>query len=176
MQMGLSDEQRGVATGMAYACVSVVALWVVAWGIPAQDAGVGGRLWILGGALLGPGSALAAGVGFVARHRFLHDTAIDGQNPPDDIRLARAHAYLSNTVEQALLAAMVYPALAFGLSADWIGVLPLFSLAFVVGRIGFAMGIGRPARHRAFGFALTFYPTMSGLFVAIILMLTSFLR
>ncbi len=71
---------------------------------------------------------------------------------------------------------MVYPAMAFSLSEGWILALPLCSFAFVIGRVGFAMGIGRPARHRAFGFAVTFYSTLSGVFVAIAIVAASLWR
>lgn len=176
MKIGLSDEQRGVAVGMAFACLAMTAIWIAAWFIPGQDLSIGARCWLLAGSLLGPALSLAAGIAVIARHRFFHESAINGQNPVEDVGLARARAYLANTAEQALLATMVYPALAFGLSLNWIAALPLCSLAFVVGRVGFAVGVGRPARHRAFGFAITFYSTMSGLFVTIALVAESLVR
>jgi uncharacterized membrane protein YecN with MAPEG domain len=176
MSIDLTEEQRGVAVGMALACLAVTTIWVAAWIIPERNMDNGARSWLLAGSLLGPALTLAAGIASIARHRFLHENTIDGQNPIDDVTLSRARAYLANTTEQALLAAMVYPALAFGLSANWIAALPLCALAFVVGRVGFAIGIGRPARHRAFGFAVTFYSTISGLFVTIVLIAVSLVR
>ncbi len=176
MKVGLSDEQRGVGFGMAFGCLAVTAIWIAAWFIPEQTASLGARCWLLAASLLGPALSFAAGIIFIARHRFFHEGAINGQNPVQDLSLARARAYLANTVEQALLAALVYPALAFGLSPNCIAALPLCSIAFVVGRVGFAIGVGRPARHRAFGFALTFYSTMSGLFVTVALVAASLLQ
>lgn len=176
MSIGLTEEQRGVAVGMALACLAVTTIWIAAWIIPEQNVDNGARSWLLAGSLLGPALSLASGIAVIARHRFFHENAIDGQNPIGDVALARAHAYLSNTTEQALLAVMVYPALAFGLSPNWIAALPLCSLAFVVGRVGVAIGVGRPARHRAFGFAVTFYSTISGFFVTIVLVAVSLVR
>ena len=80
-------------------------------------------------------------------------------------RLARARSSQANTGEQALLAALVYAGLASTLPSDWLAALPPCAAAFVIGHVGFAWGVGRPARHRAFGFAVTFHSALSGLIV-----------
>ena len=44
--------------------------------------------------------------------------------------------------------------------ASWQAVVPVAAILFVIGRIAFAAGYGGGAPARAFGFALTFYPTV----------------
>ena len=148
---------------MALAVAATLGLWLAAWLWPDWERDLADRAALLGLALLGPAISLAAGVAFIARHRFFTPAAIDGADPADDRVLRRAHAYLANTTEQALLAALAYPSIAFGVSAAWLPVLVLLPIAFFVGRIGFARGVGLAAERRAFGFALTFYPTMTAL-------------
>ena len=154
---------------MAVAGGLALAIWPVAWlapAIPDDNA-----LRALAASLLAPALSLAAGVGVVARHRFVTESAIAADPAADDAgdrTLALGRAYLTNTVEQAVLAALAYASLSVALAPDWRAAVPLCALCFLVGRATFARGLGRAARHRAFGFAVTFYPSVIGLVVAVI--------
>lgn len=164
-----ASDRRGVLCGMAAAALATAFLWFLAWALAAGAEADRSRL--LAQALLAPAVCLVAGIAFIARHRFDSEKAIGGANPPDDHVLERAGSYLQNTLEQSALAAMVYAALAIALPARWLVILPLMALAFASGRVAFAFGLeGRPPR-RAFGFGLTFYPSVVGLAVAALLLL-----
>ena len=168
---GVTEERRAVAKRMAFAAVATVAIWVVAWiAAPLSD---GYRWRLLAGAMLGPALCLAGGVAFVARHRFFNSGAMAGADPADDATLLQAQAYLRNTTEQALLAGFAYVAMSVTLPNSLLLALPFSAVTFVLGRIGFAIGSRGKARRRAFGFALTFYPTLAGLFASALLLLIS---
>ena len=109
---------------------------------------------------------LAAAVGNVARLRFFsaHDIAGGGlatATPP----VIRANAVLQNTLKQVTLAIPTHAALALLLPTS---VSLLFALAalFFFGRFLFWIGYVKGAQSRALGFALTFYPSVVGLGIA----------
>ena len=158
---GFASEQSAVAARIAAGLAVTAVIWAVAWALPLQEPT--DRTWWLLVSTIAPTIGLAVGIAFVARHRFLHPEAIDGDDPAQDETLRRAQAYLRNTTEQTLLAALVYPLMAFALPTALLPALPLSALAFLAGRLGFARGLGRSARYRALGFALTFYPALAGL-------------
>ena len=110
---------------------------------------------------------LAFAIGNVARRRFLSpaDIAGSGAGPPSD-RLAPASAFLQNTLEQVVLAIPVHAALALTLPRPLPVIATLVAL-FSIGRWLFAAGYARGAGARALGFALTFYPTVAALLVAL---------
>jgi hypothetical protein len=159
--------QRGVAFGMMLGVVVAVAVlalgaWLAAWGAP------GGSIETLGAAVAVLGLWVAATIGNVARLRFSDPRAIDGAigggDPP---ALRVADAVLRNTLEQAVLAALAYAALAAILT----GAAPTIALlvgCFSVGRMMFWAGYARGAQNRAFGFALTFYPSVLALLMVLI--------
>ena len=82
----------------------------------------------------------------------------------------RANAILRNTLEQVVFAAGSHCALAVELPAGWMVVLPGLVGLLCVGRALFWLGYRHGADARAFGFALTFYPSV-GAFVAAIALL-----
>ena len=168
---GFDSERRAVSARMALALAATLAIWLIARAVPLSGDIDRGRM--LAAALLSPAACLAGGIAFIARHRFTHPGAIDGDDPADDETLRRAQVYLGNTAEQALLAGLAYVAMAFALPPELMAALPLSALAFAAGRIGFALGVGHPARRRALGFALTFYPTLAGLAASALLLLVS---
>ena len=155
---GWRRDQRGVALGMILGMVVAIAVLalgarIAAWGAP------GGSIETMGAAFAILGLWVAAGIVDVARRRFADGGAIDaalaGADPPA-VRIAGA--ILRNTLEQAVLAGFAYAALA----ATVEGAAPRIALligCFSVGRVMFWAGYARGAAARAFGFALTFYPS-----------------
>ncbi len=163
--MTLSTVQRGVARGMvAAAVVGIGALLAAGWCDPGHA--LPERLRVLAAALVVPGLWSAAAIGNVARLRFFSARSIDGGDA--DPALAQGRAIAQNTLEQTVLAAIAYGALTLATDRS---VLPVAVLAicFSIGRVGFWAGYRRGAAARAFGFALTFYPTVLALLGAAVL-------
>jgi hypothetical protein len=158
-------KQRGVATGMAAgAALSALILacpahWLTASlpvELPARlafavRADAVAMLWLL------------AMVANIARKRFFSPADIDGAGfAPASERIRNDLAVLQNTLEQALLASVLYPALAsLPLQRD-VMIIPQLVLLFSLGRLAFWIGYRFGAGYRALGFALTFYPTVYG--------------
>lgn len=115
------------------------------------------RLRLAAFAGLVPAAWLAAAIANVARGRLFSPDGVGGGETP---ALAGARAVLRNTLEQAALAWPVWIAVA--LLADR-PASPLIALAglFSLGRFLFWAGWRRGAAARAFGFGLTFYPTVA---------------
>jgi len=149
----LTAKQRNIAAGMgaALAVTAVLLLWP-GGGEPSQAFPAAMR------ALVSPAFAIAAGVAFVARARFFDPDAIDGIDGSKAIDLA--NRYLGNTVEQGVLAAATWLAFAATVPARAAFLLPILAIVFFVARLLFAVGYAVAPQARAFGFALTFYPTV----------------
>lgn len=163
--MTLSAVQRGVARGMAGAAgVGIVALLGAGWFDPGHA--LSERLRVLAVALVVPGLWSAAAIGNVARIRFFSPLSIDGGDA--DPAVAQGRAVAQNTLEQAVLAAIAYAALTLATDRSAFPVAAL-AICFTVGRVGFWMGYRRGAAARAFGFALTFYPSVLALLAALLL-------
>jgi len=156
----LVARQAGVATGALPALV-VTAL-MLAMARPPTGERPALIVWAI--AALGPLFSLVIAVGALANRRFFAAQDIDaaaGGPPSDAARVAQA--IIQNTLEQAMLALSVYALLAIVLPKPSLGVIWAMSAAFVVGRLAFAIGYRFGAGGRAFGFGLTFYPTVAGL-------------
>ncbi len=168
-------EQRGVAIGMASALLlTMVVLGLVALAThgrsePAfqqrlQDALRIDLLVILW---------VAAGIANVARLRFFSAKDIAGsgaQQASDQVRIA--NAILENSFEQAVLAIVTHLIVA----ATFAGSTPLIAALaclFAVGRLLFWTGYKRGASGRAFGFALTFYPSVLALLAVTVVTVTA---
>jgi uncharacterized membrane protein YecN with MAPEG domain len=160
----LGARQTAVAGGM----LAGVAVTVVLFGLgmrPAGDAASRGLVFAL--AALGPLTSLVVAIGALANRRFLSIEDIDAAAGGPPSRAARmAQAVIQNTLEQAVLALGVYAILAMLLPAGALFLPWAMAGAFVVGRLAFALGYRFGAGGRAFGFALTFYPTVAGLIYA----------
>lgn len=104
---------------------------------------------------------LAAGIANVARLRFFSPAAIDAGTATDDVT-AQARAILQNTLEQVVLAIPVYVGLAVTFDRSVLAIAAMTGL-FSAGRALFWAGYADGAAGRAFGFALTFYPSVAGL-------------
>lgn len=149
----LNAKQRNIAAGMAAALLVTAGLLL--WpgsGDPGQALPATFR------ALVSPAVAIAAGIAFVARARFFDPRAIDGDSGSVTIDLG--NRYLGNTVEQAALAAMTWLAFAAAVPARAAFLVPVLAVVFLVARVLFAVGYAFAPQARAFGFALTFYPTL----------------
>lgn len=157
-------EPRAVSLRIAAAILVVTAMLVLAgfvWPMDDVDPGTGGRLAFAGGLMLVPGLCLAAAIGWVAAVRFASDAdragaALSAASPA----LGVPSAVLQNTLEQAVLAGIAYAAAAALWPPERLGAAAVAAALFGIGRLLFALGYARGAAGRAFGFGLTFYPTL----------------
>ena len=167
--MKLRDAQKAVLRGMAPAAALAVAGLLGAPFLIGEALGAGP---VLAARLsLAPLAGLALGIGALARHRFFSAKDIDGSGLTAGTARARVlDAILRNTLEQSVLALGAYWAWAILAPPAWGGSAVAAAALFVVGRILFARGYAEGAGARAFGFALTFYP--SALLIAALFVLT----
>ena len=111
---------------------------------------------------------LAISVGLLARHRFFSPDDIDGGGLSRGTETASVlQATLQNTLEQSVLAVLVHLAWASLTPVSWIAAVPAAVVLFLCGRVLFARGYRGGAPSRALGFALTFYPSVLMIIVAI---------
>jgi hypothetical protein len=161
----LRGKRLGVAAGMA-AGLAVTLLGLLWPGLPSGPTDTGARLSAWLACDLAASAWLAVAVGRLARHRFFSDDDIDGALSAGTPRAAVLQSLAQNTLEQTVLAVVAYGAWLLAPRPDapiataWIAV-----GCFSLGRLLFFVGYGRGAAARAFGFALTFYPTV-GLLIA----------
>ncbi|MDX2165953.1 MAG: MAPEG family protein [Deltaproteobacteria bacterium] len=160
--MALSTDQRVVLAGMAGAAGTALAVvWASgALGIPAPPEAptAGDRLAFALRCDLFAALALFAGIAAVARYRFF-ENEIDGTLAPRAHRLDVHRAYIQNTLEQLALLLVAHLAFAASQPAERLRLLPVLVGLFLLGRAAFWLGYLHSAPARAFGFALTFYPT-----------------
>jgi uncharacterized membrane protein YecN with MAPEG domain len=105
--------------------------------------------------------SLAGTIAGLANHRFfepLDRHAAAGETATHKAR--QYQAVLTNTLEQVVLATLIYLVAAVALPKDWSDCIISAALLFASGRIFFALGYAKGAGARAFGFGLTFYPTV----------------
>ncbi len=164
----LGREQRLTLAGMIAAVVVTAATLVLA--PPALVAllpvlpGAAERVAFAARAELLLALPLALAIAVVARLRFFSAADIAGAAFTTPTRpVAVANAVLQNTLEQTALAVPVHLGLAATLAPHQLGAVPALVALFLVGRLAFAIGYARGAAARAFGFALTFYPTLAAL-------------
>ncbi len=162
--MAVSSTQKGVMIGAIVAAVAALALlWLSVQHNPFayhDDMGMSQRLEVALKASLVPALCLLIAIGRLANHRFLTPEDIDGSGLTVGTRQAKIlQALLQNTLEQTVLAILVYLAWALLLPATWLSAVPAAAIAFALGRAMFFVRYQQGAAGRAFGFALTFYPT-----------------
>lgn len=104
---------------------------------------------------------LAISIGRLAKHRFFSPEDIDGVISNDTDRAIELQKLLQNTLEQTLLALVVYCAWSVIMPAQWLSVVPIAAIFFGLGRILFFSGFKNGAPSRAVGFTLTFYPSVA---------------
>ncbi len=110
-----------------------------------------------------PGVVLLVAVLMVSTTRRFSPEDIGGQaaGPPSE-RLAIKAAFLQNTLEQTVLAAGFYVALAAVAGGAWLALLPVAAGLFVIGRVLFYRGYPRGAQGRSLGMGLTMMPAALG--------------
>jgi hypothetical protein len=132
--------------------------WLASWvAIPPDDAG--NRLGFAVRWLVLPGMTLLVGVIGASRRGFYED-AIEGTRTPENHGLEINLRYNLNTIEQVVLAAIAWCALAVTLPHHQLLVIPAMALVFVVGRVTFWVGYLIHPMGRDFGMTLTVFPTL----------------
>lgn len=166
---GFAVQQRRVAANMAVAVLVTAAVLAGAFLIGAgePDRPVAERLALTLKADLVVMLWLAAAVANVARLRFFSPEDIaGGASGAPSPRVRQAGAILQNTLEQAALAVPVH----LGLAATCrhsVSLTIALVILFTLGRALFWAGSAKGAAGRALGFALTFYPTVAALVIAL---------
>jgi hypothetical protein len=109
----------------------------------------------------------------LAKHRFFTPEDINGSALTEGTSRAKLlQALLQNTLEQLVLASSVYVSCSFIYPARCLVAIPAAAAMFFVGRILFFAGYSGGAPSRAFGFALTFYPTVLLASAAVLFLVT----
>ena len=170
--MRLTKKQNGVLKGMGLGMS--IALSIVCLGSYLNPFGyqesisLSSQLNVLASSLLVPAFFLAIAIGRLAKHRFFTPEDIDGGGLSVGSKQARVlQSLLQNTVEQTLLASLVYCAWLAVMPATFLSTVPIAALAFGLGRILFFTGYHKGAPSRAIGFTLSFYPALV-MFVGIV--------
>ncbi|PID45010.1 MAG: hypothetical protein CSB47_10210 [Proteobacteria bacterium] len=116
-----------------------------------------------------PATFLAISIGRLAKHRFFTPEDIDGGglSGNDTKQASLLQTLLQNTLEQTLLASLVYCAWSIVMPSTWLSVVPISAIAFGLGRILFFIGYKKGAPSRALGFTLSFYPSIAMLVIVI---------
>ncbi len=161
----LSDKQKGVVCGAAPALLTTITGFIVAvklypyiFSIPDQSNGLFGAM--LKWCLL-PVICLAVNVGLVGNYRFYSPDDIDGAGlTAGTIKIRIYRATLQNTLEQTVLAVLTYLIWTISMPQQWQGLIIVSAIFFLLGRLFFWRGYESGAAGRAFGFGLTFYPTV----------------
>jgi hypothetical protein len=153
-------QQQGVAVGMGLGLmVTVLALGWRSSAVGPTDLSSRLAQWLRCDLLAG--LWLLAAVARLARHRFFSPGDIDGSLGTESRRARVSQSLVQNTLEQTVLAVIAYggwlliPNPTLPDAQVWVAV-----GCFSVGRLLFFLGYERGAPFRAFGFALTFYPTV----------------
>ncbi|MBL4800651.1 MAG: MAPEG family protein [Emcibacter sp.] len=103
---------------------------------------------------------LLFGIIAVAGQRFLSAEAIKGETAGLSSAITINLRYVQNTLEQLVLLVIAHMAYAATVDSEQMKLIPLLVSLFIVGRISFWIGYHQNALSRAFGFAVTFYPTL----------------
>lgn len=168
----MNSEQRGVVVGMASAFLVALATLIGAATLGgasiAPDTSTEFRLELVATSLMAPAAALFICIARLAKHRFFTPEDINGSALTQGTSRAKLlQGLLQNTLEQVAFAVPVYLACSFILPSHLLGLIPAAAVMFLVGRLLFYIGYSGGAPSRAFGFALTFYPTVLLGFVVI---------
>ncbi|MGR3503262.1 MAPEG family protein [Pseudaestuariivita sp.] len=117
-------------------------------------------------AFLAPGLVLMAMMLSVVMRRYSDDAMVTGGALQG--AAAKDNRALTNTVEQLVLAACIWPAVAILLGGTGPGMILVLGLAFAVSRIFYWIGFHRAGTLRVFGFAAGLYPTVVAALWAVI--------
>ena len=160
------DHRRKVIVGILGVIPAVATVALVLWfadelfGFVALPKDLPGeRLAFLTRWLLAPGLCLLLGVVLASRRGFYAD-AIDGTRAPANYGMEINLRYNTNTLEQTVLAAIAWGALAVTLPATRLVLIPAMAALFFWGRITFWLGYLIHPMGRAYGMAVTVLPTL----------------
>ena len=155
----MTRDQKQVLGGMLLAVVvTVIALLAVYF---LSRSGVDHVRLSAPGASARAALSLVYCIADIAKKRFFHSDMIEGaayDHVGSDVAVDKA--VLQNTLEQTVLAIAAYNGLAAVAPGLAPVLLPVLVTLFLVGRVLFIGGYRKGAGGRAFGFALTFYPTV----------------
>lgn len=157
--------QKGVAIGMTMALLGTIVVFFLsvsflpeALPLPSDTAS---RLGLAAWSALVPCLLLMFCIARLAQHRFFTPDDIHGSGLTSGSDRAKyLQALLQNTLEQTCMAVPVYAATGVLAAPQGLPMIPAAALLFLVGRLAFFAGYAGGAPARAFGFALTFYPTV----------------
>jgi hypothetical protein len=170
--MSMTTAQRDVVRGMAAGIVVTITALGLGASVQPSDLLLDtpfNRVQVAAMASLAPALALAICIARLAAHRFKTPEDLDGSGLTAGTGTARVlQALLQNTLEQLALALPVYAAWGLLGPPQRLNMVLAASFLFFAGRLLFFWGYHRGAAGRAFGFALTFYPTVALLVVTII--------
>jgi hypothetical protein len=171
--MSFTVKQRGVLKGIligaATTIVVIVSTMLFGPAILSSETTVAGRLAFAISADAFLALWLGISIALLARHRFFTPEDIDGGGLTQGTETANVlQAALQNTLEQTLLAVLVHLSWAILMPLSWIAVIPAAVFLFLWGRVLFVSGYRGGAPSRAFGFALTYYPSMLMLIILIV--------
>ena len=107
---------------------------------------------------MGPGLSLLICIWRQVWHR-LHSREDMAANKADSVTATELQDCIQNTLEQAVLAAIVYAAFGACMPLQWIRVVPIASFFFLLGRILFVRNIYKGASRRGLGFILSHLPS-----------------
>lgn len=164
LAMAFDTEQRGIRNGaLAALAIAITAISACLFvDQPAFELGdIDGdkaRLAAIASLLVG---SLAVAIMNVANQRFyepLDRNAAVAATATD--KIVQMQAILRNTHEQVTIATLVYFIAWQMLPRQWTDCIMAAALLFAFGRIFFTRGYAKGAAGRAFGFGLTFYPSI----------------
>lgn len=150
-----------IALGMALGLVWAVAIVLVPLSL---DLPFVPPALALPAAFLIPGCVMAAMIAALATRRFFNNDLIDGDVASTGSPAQIDQRVLTNTVEQLVLALLIWPFIGFSLGG---AVLIAMGLGMAVARLLFWLGYHISPPLRALGFAASFYPTLFGGFWAV---------
>ncbi len=108
-----------------------------------------------------PAFMLLIGIMGASRRGFYED-AIEGTHTPKSNGLEINLRYNQNTIEQTLLAIIVWAALSIELPLERLVLIPILAILFGIGRATFWIGYLINPMARTFGMTLTAFPTLLG--------------
>lgn len=152
----MSGKRGRITVGAAAGLIWSVAL---IWGAQTADLPFIPAPVALPTAFIAPGILLILLIGRISLRRFSDDALIDGEPFEPGSGAARDQRVLSNTVEQLVLALLVWPFIAFVLGG---ALVIAMGVSFAGARLLFWVGYHRAPSLRALGFAAGFYPTVLG--------------
>ena len=164
--MALTRKQGGVLLGMGVGLSTAVLLIII--GMASNPLGfsdemdLASRMSVAIQSCILPVLFLIISVGRLAGHRFFTPEDIDAgaaQGGTDRARMLQS--ILQNTLEQTMIAVIIYMAWAVVMPGRWLSVVPMVAIVFAVGRILFFAGYEKGASSRALGFTLGFYSSVA---------------